>query len=102
VIHANEDDMTTDPDGNAGDRIASTPDKLTRCHFRARRSNHGPGNRGMRFPQLLYFTFLTEIEFSVGTAPAGSGGIAPARRQHLVLWQLKDQTEALRGRLLNR
>ena len=27
----------------------------------------------MRFPQLFYFTFLTEIEFSVGTEGISSG-----------------------------
>ena len=31
------------------------------------RSDRRPGNRGIRFPQLLCFTFFTEIEFSVGT-----------------------------------
>jgi len=29
----------------------------------------------MRFPQLFYFPFLTEIEFSVGTVDVGVGGI---------------------------
>ena len=31
------------------------------------RSNHGPVNRVMRFPQLPTFTFFAEIKFSVGT-----------------------------------
>ena len=43
------------------------PEKLTRCRFRGRRSNHGPANREMHFPQLLYFTLFIEIEFSVWT-----------------------------------
>jgi hypothetical protein len=33
------------------------------CEHHERR----PGNRGIRFPQLLCFTLFTEIEFSVGT-----------------------------------
>ena len=42
-------------------------EKLTHCRFGGRSSHRRPGNRGIRFPQLLCFTFFTEIEFSVGT-----------------------------------
>ena len=42
-------------------------EKLTHCRFGGRSSDRRPGNRGIRFPQLLCFTFFTEIEFSVGT-----------------------------------
>jgi hypothetical protein len=48
-------------------------EKLTHCSFGGRRSNHGPANREMHFPQLLCFTFFNEIEFSVGTERSASG-----------------------------
>src|SRR5579864_5344060 len=48
---------------------SATHEKLIRCCFRRRRSNHGPVNRVMRFPQLPSFTFFAEIKFSVGTIP---------------------------------
>jgi len=47
-------------------------DKLTRCRFRGRRSNHGPANRGCAFRSYFTSPFFAEIEFSVGTGGAGA------------------------------
>jgi len=34
-------------------------DKLTRCRFRGRRSNHGPANRGCAFRSYFTSPFFT-------------------------------------------
>jgi hypothetical protein len=43
------------------------PEKLTRCRFRGKRSNHGPANREMHFRSYFTSPFFIEIVFSVWT-----------------------------------